>query len=232
MIAKFAAETGFVAKLSGDMYRRDHPELGFQMTTLDGTVTEDSGKTGGIECKLSIFTASEWEREGVPEHVVCQDQHTMATMGWDFVYTLALLDGYRLRWKKVDRDDEVIGDILVPAERDFWTRLQADDDFDAGIGRPDQSVDFLKHLHPNDDGSTARLEGDDLIAAMDAWRIHGDEAKAHKRSQDQAKNTLVQACGNSTFGRLDDGRKISLKTQTRKAHEQKASTFRVLRETK
>jgi predicted phage-related endonuclease len=231
MIRKFSDETGMKAYVSGRMYRRDHPTLGFQMTTLDGAVEEDSGKVGGIECKLSIYTSSEWEKYGVPEHVVCQDQHTMAVMGWDFVYTLALLDGYRLRWKKVERDAEMLGDVIEPAELEFWTRLQDDDDFDAGIGRPDQSIAFLKHLHPNDDGSTVRLEGEHLMRAMDLWVLEGKNEKEAKRARSQAKNTLLQAVGDATFGLLDDGRRVSLKTTTRKESVSKGSTFRTLRET-
>lgn len=119
---------------------------------------------------------------------------------------------------------------MVPAQLDFWQRLQDGEVFDAGIGRPDQSQAFLKHLHPNDNGKTVRLEGPDFLKAYDTWRLAAEEKKAAKYREDQAKNTLVQGCGDATFGVVDDGRKISLKSQTRKAHTQKESTFRVLRE--
>ena len=232
----FADETGHKAELSGLMFRSGSPETHFAMTTLDGVVTEKGGKVGGAECKNVIYTTKDWERDGIPEHVACQNLHTMDAMGWDFIYTLALLDGYRFRWKKQERDDEILGDIIRPAEADFWARLLDGEIFDAGIGgRPGMSADWLKSLHPNDDGTTARLEGAHWVEVMDSWRLAAEEEKSAKKRKDASKNSLVQEIGDATFARLDDGRRISLKTQTRTTKpttETKTSTFRVLRETK
>lgn len=229
MIEKFSAETGHHGTVSGLMYRSGDPKKRFMLTTNDGDVVEKSGKVGGIECKLSIFTSEEWEREGIPEHVIAQTQHTMETMGWDFMYVLALLDGYRLRHKRVERQPELLGDIIVPAETSFWTRLQNDEEFDAGIGRPDQSASFLKALHPSDNGTTIALSGDHWIKAIDSWLVAKEQAKAAKSDAERAKLTLVQGVGDATWGRLDDGRRLSLKTTDRVGHEVKSSTFRTLR---
>jgi len=236
MLQAFADETGHTAQLSGAMFRSGDPATPFAMTTLDGIVTEKGGKVGGAECKFVRYTARDWEIDGIPEHVACQDLHTMDVMNWDFMYVIALLDGYKLRWKKQERDDEILGDIIRPAEADFWQRLMDGEQFDAGVGgRPDMAASWLKSLHPDDDGTTIRLEGDHWIEVMDNWRVAAEEEKAEKRLKEKAKNSLVQEIGDATFARLDDGRRISLKTQTRTTKpttETKTSTFRVLRETK
>lgn len=233
MIQKFMDETGHTAELSGLMYRSGNPETPYAMTTLDGVVTEKGGKVGGAECKLAIYTAKDWERDGIPEHVACQNLHTMQVMDWQFLYTLALLDGYKLRWKKQERDDEILGDIIRPAEADFWARLMDGEQFDAGVGgRPEMAASWLKSLHPNDDGTTVRLEGAHWLEIMDQWIWKSEEEKAAKKLKEKAKNSLVQEIGAATFARIDDGRRISLKTQNRKETLTKASTFRVLRETK
>ena len=232
MLRAFADETGHEAKVSGMMFRRNDPDLGFMTTTLDGAVVEKSGAVGGAECKLSIYTAKEWEIEGVPEHVLCQCQHTMAVMDWDFLYVLALLDGYRLRYKRLERDDEILGDVMIPAEREWWAAFQDGAEFDAGIGRPNQSAAFLKSLHPSDDGTTISLKGDHFVDAYDAWKVQGEIEKIAKKSKEQAKNTLVQGVGGATFAILDDGRRVSLKTTDRSGYEAKASTFRTLRSVK
>lgn len=231
----FEEETGHQAKISSQMFRRPETDMGFMQATLDGVVTEKGGEVGGAEVKLSIFSAKEWDKYGVPETVLCQAQHQCHVMSWPWVYVIAILDGYRLRWKKVERDDAILGDVIVPAEKDFWQRLQDGEQFDAGIGRPDQSASWLKSLHPDDDGTTIRLEGDHWIEIMDNWRVAAEEEKVEKRLKEKAKNSLVQEIGDATFARLDDGRRISLKTQprtTKPTTETKTSTFRVLRETK
>ncbi len=236
MIQLFSDETGHDGKLSGRMYRSGDPATPFAMTTSDGTVQEKGGKKGGIECKFVRYTVGDWEKYGIPEHVACQNLHTMDVRGFDFIYTLALLDGYKLRWKKQERaglGDEMLGDIIRPAEADFWARLQDGEQFDAGVGgRPEMAASWLKSLHPNDDGTTINLEGAQWIAMTDLWRLAAEEEKGAKKNKEKAKNSIVQAIGDATFARLDDGRRISLKTQDRDSYVAKASTFRVLRETK
>lgn len=231
-IDQFSDETGHSGKLSGDMFRRADPGLEFMQASMDGIVTEKGGKTGGLEVKLSIFSASEWERDGVPESVLCQVQHQMGVMDFDFCYVIVLLDGYKLRYKRVDRDTEILGDIIEPAEKEFWMALQDGADFDAGIGRPDQSAAFLKSLHPRDDGTTNHLEGYHWIQTMNDWQIAKEDAKAATRRVEQLKNTLIQGVGPSTFARLDDGRGLSLKTSDRSGYEVKPTSFRTLRATK
>ena len=227
MIAAFSDETKLEAKLSGNLYRSSHPDLGFMMTTLDGQVVE-GGKVGGVECKLAIFSSKDWERYGIPEHVLAQNQHTMKAMEWNFLYTLALLDGYKLRYKRMERSDEVLGDIMIPAETEFWGKLQDGETFDAGIGRASASASWLKHLHPDDDGSEIALAGSVYQEALDRMVLAKEQEKAAKKEAAHAKNTLVQGIGDATFGRLDDGRRMSFKTQDVSGGVRKASKHRRL----
>lgn len=234
MIAAFAEETGWEAETSGKLYRSTEPGREFMMVTLDGvcraTDGPHKGKIGGIECKLKIFGADEWEREGVPEHVRCQNQHGMGVMGWDFFVTLGLLDGYRLRWKTIDRNDELIGDVIVPAERDFWRRIQTGEPIPADLGPTDASARALKRLHPRDTGQTIRLAGPEWLKRLDDWNAAKAEAKAASEAADRHKLALVQAIGAATFAVLDDGRKLSLKTTDKAGYPVKPTTFRTLRE--
>lgn len=232
MIEAFSDETGWSAKRSGDMFRSGDPERDFQLATIDGVCQRDDGKVGGIECKLKIFGADEWERDGVPDFVVCQTQHTMGVMGWDWMVVLALLDGYRLRWKIVERQDDVIGDVIVPSERTFWQRILDGELADASIGRPDATADALKRLYPEDSGATIALEGDEYLRALAEWQQARDDEKAAKRRKDAAKNLLVAGMKDATFAQLDNGSMLTLKTTRRGEFVTKASSFRVLRQAK
>ncbi len=234
MIERFAEEAGRPAEISGLMYRS--PEHHFQTATPDGVVPEHGDEPeAGIECKLVVYTADEWERYGVPDHVQVQCQHNMAVMGWRAMFVLALLDGYRLRWKKLERDDRFIEDKLLPAEADYWTKLQDGYVFDAGLGRSEASSPWLKTLHPDDNGETVFLpdadeDGPDYHAAWTEWRVQKEAEKAAKEAKKRAENTLTQGIAGATFGRVPGGPKLSWKTQTRTAPSGKVSKFRVLRE--
>ena len=230
MIAAFRDETGWLAEPSGKMYRSTTRHREFMMVTLDGAVQRDDGKVGAIECKLKIFGGREWEEEGIPEHVDCQVQHGMDVMGWDFAVVLGLLDGYRLRWRVVERKPELIGDVIVPEEMDFWHRLQNGLPISAAKGDVDATGRALKAFYPGDTGEEIRLEGASWIDMVDAWVAARADEKHAKEAKDRLRHTLAAAMGSATFAVLDDGRRLSLKTTQRDGYAVEPTSFRTLRE--
>lgn len=230
MIQAFVDEAkGWAAARSGDMYRSSDPDTAFMLATLDGVVVKPDGEHGGIECKLKIFGSDEWEGHGVPEAVVCQVQHTMAVMDWEFVIVLALLDGYRLRWREVPRNRELIGDVIVPAERAFWDALQSGRAIDASKGNPDATARALARLYPEDDGTTVAL-GEEYVSHHEQWLLAKEEEARWKRLKEQHRHALAEAIGSATFGSLPDGKVLSLKTTKRAGYSVSPATFRTLRE--
>lgn len=227
MIDAFVEETGWPAALSGDLFRS--AEIDWMQVTLDGTV-ERAGETGGVECKLKIYHAREWEVSGVPEHVVAQCQHAMKVMDFRFMVVLVLLDGYRLRWKVVERDETLI-QRLVAEEQDFWRRL-ADGRPIPVRGPGEVNARALKALYPEDEGTIVDLAGAEWIARVDAWREASDQENRWKRLKEERRDEIVAAMARATFARLEGGRTLSLKTTRRAAYPVKASSFRVLREVK
>lgn len=232
MVEKFKAETGFQAKISGLMYRHGHPERHFMLSTNDGKVVEDSGKLGGLECKLKVYHWEEWEREGIPQPVICQMQHTMEVMDWDFMYCLVLLDGYKFRWSRVSRDREIVGDLIAPDEAEFWRRFLENEPVDLTIGRPSATATYLKSLYPEDNGETVQLEGQEWLTHLSEMQTQKALEKHAKEEKERHRHALAGAMGEATFAILENGQKLSLKTTKREAYPVKATSFRVLRETK
>ncbi len=225
-----AGEKGWEAKLSGKLFRCTTPGREFMIATLDGQVKDPAGRVGTAQCKLK-FNGSEWEREGVPEDVIAQCQHEAAVADVPFFVVLVLLDRYRPRWKVIERDDEMLGDVIVPAERDFWTKLQAGEAFPLGVeGRTEADASLMKHLYPDDDGKTIDLEGEDWIAIASEWRQHAALAGSETMLAKELKTRLQVAMGTSTFARLDNGTVLSNKTVRKGAVQHKPSQYRTLKE--
>lgn len=225
-----AGEKGWEAKVSGEMYRCTKPGQEIMMATLDGQARAPDGRIGIVECKLKIFGGVEWERHGIPDHVIAQNQHGMEVVDAPFCVTIGLLDGYRPRWKIVDRAPEVLGDVLIPAELDFWKRFEAGVAFPLDIGPPDVNLALLKRLYPEDSGKTVRLEGDQYLEAARLWRQHAEARLAFEKAEKAQKAILVGAIGEATFAILENGSELSLKTTRKKEVLHRATSYRTLRE--
>ncbi len=224
-----AGAKGWQARPSGKMYRSRRPGHGFMLATLDGDVLDPAGKAGTIECKLKIFGADEWEREGVPDHVQVQAQHGLEVVQRTFVIVIGLLDGYRLRWKRLPIDRAALEEKILPEERRFWEALERGEAIPATTGPPGINARVLKALHPQDSGETIPLP-EHAEEHYRAWRQAAAAEKEAKRRKDEARNAIAQLLGRATFGVLPSGTTLSLTTTTRAPFETPAATFRVLRE--
>lgn len=230
MIKALVEETGWTAFQSGDLYRCGIAGLEFMQATLDGLAVVDE-VAGGIECKLKIFHAREWEEDGVPFPVQVQCQHAMVVTGLPFFIVIGLLDGYRLRWKRIEYDAAFVEEQLVPIEKQFWADLQAGRPISAAIGDPDATAAALKARFPRDvRPEPIHLAGDHWMKHRDSWREAAASEKHWKFVKDQHKNALVAAIGEHACARLDDGTGLTLHTTDRAGYAVEPASFRVLRE--
>lgn len=230
MIEALRDETKMPAQLDGSMYRSEERGLEFMHATPDGTVVAD-GERGGIECKLKVFGADEWEESGIPPHVVAQCQHSMRVLELRFFIVVALLDGYRLRWKRIERDDAFINERLIPAERDFWSLIETGRAAPLHVGNPKATGRILASMHPRDDGSIVQLDADAEGHAA-RWEEAQEMERHWKTIKEQHRHALAGAIGNSTYGKLPDGTVLSLKTTDRSGYQVNPTTFRTLRREK
>jgi putative phage-type endonuclease len=233
MLAAFTDETKLPTKPIHTLYQYDGPgAFGFMLATPDGEVLEN-GEIGGVECKLKIFGGDEWERDGVPDEVQVQAQAQMFVMGWRFAYVLALLDGYRLRFRRIARSDERLGDEILPAAEDFWARLKEGRAQRIDIGNPEATKGALLRLFPADRPGLVRIEGPEALGHYNAWRLHSAAEKAAGTAKEHARNALAALMGEATDAVLDGGIRLTLRTQRRGPYAvTKEAVFKVLREKK
>jgi len=229
MMQALQEETGIEATVDGTMYRCQIPGREFMQATLDGTARVDHDPVG-IECKLAYWTASDWDR-GVPAAVNTQVQHQMAVLDLRASYVLVLLDGYRFRWSRVERDDAFIEEQLVPMETMFWEKIQAGEIVPPTMAAPDREYEALKKLFPDHvEGKIKHLEGPEWIDVHDRWKVNKAAASQAEKAAKGYRNQLIAEIGDAEFGQLDDGTRLSLRQQTRAEHVVRKSKFRVLRE--
>ena len=115
----------------------------WMLANPDGLITDKRVGYEGKTC--TIWKAHEWgdpDNPLVPDHAELQAQWCMAVTGWDAWWVACLIGGQRNVYRHVERDDELIGD-LVEISREFWNRNVLDDaepDVDGSRG----CADFLK----------------------------------------------------------------------------------------
>lgn len=221
ILAGLAEELGVGILSDGRLLRsREHP---FMLCTPDGRC---SGGTG-VQAKNSML-AAEWADE-VPKRVWVQCQHEMAVEGEEQRIAAALLLGNRMVWQRIARDESFIQDVLIPAEAHLWKLVEAHEP--APPDGSEHTKRALLALYPEDSGETVALSGEFTALDVELQRLK-KELKAAEDRIDEIGNQFRHAMKDATFAALPNGASYSLKTQTRKAHEVKESTFRVLRRKK
>ncbi|MBK3700140.1 YqaJ viral recombinase family protein [Listeria monocytogenes] len=116
VVAKeFEKRTGKKVRRSNMMYQ--HPEHDFMLANVDRFVV---GEDAILECKTaSAYLAKEWEADEVPATYLVQIQHYLAVTGKSKAYVAVLIGGNKFIWKEIDRDEELINQIIA-FELDFW----------------------------------------------------------------------------------------------------------------
>lgn len=78
------------------------------------------GEEAGLECKtVSPYSADKWKDGKIPLHYQMQVQHYLAVSGYKCWYIAALIFGQDFIIRKIDRDEELIND-LITVEKRFW----------------------------------------------------------------------------------------------------------------
>jgi putative phage-type endonuclease len=105
-----------------------HPSHPWMLADVDrvafDTADVERLDPGVVEVKTtSLRNAPAWE-EGPPAPVICQGMHYLAVTGHRWLLAAALIGGQRLVTHRVERDDELIDDLLTIEAR-FWADVEA-----------------------------------------------------------------------------------------------------------
>jgi putative phage-type endonuclease len=99
-------------------------EYPFMLANIDRLIIDENNTiVSFLECK----TASEYRKdefqESIPDEYMLQIQHYMAVLDVQYCYIAYLIGGSDFGYKRVERDDGVIAD-MINIERDFWKLVE------------------------------------------------------------------------------------------------------------
>ena len=179
----FMEDTG--KKLERENKTIFHPEYPFLAANIDRRVV---GENAGFEAKTTnAFKASEWEEDQIPAEYLLQCIHYMAVTGLKAWYIAVLIGNAYFRWKKIDRDEKVIAD-LVKKEVAFWNNFVVPKVMPMQIAANDSSI--LYTLFPQAAPDSV-IELDDEAQKLCELRDSAlADMKGLKKQIDEYSNTL------------------------------------------
>lgn len=112
---RFMEETGKKVKRANYMfYDEAHP---FMLADVDRMIV---GENAGLECKTaSPYMADKWKDDKIPLSYQIQCYHYMSVCNARAWYIAVLIYGREFKFYKIERDEQVIAD-LIQIEQDFW----------------------------------------------------------------------------------------------------------------
>ncbi|MFC8884424.1 YqaJ viral recombinase family protein [Streptomyces cinereoruber] len=108
----FSKRSGIkVAMPPGTLANIERP---WMRANVDRYALDAFGRVAGpVECKnRSAYQLSDWENGQIPDAPAIQCLWYMAVGGWDHGYVAALVGGNTLRWQRLERDEEIIADLI------------------------------------------------------------------------------------------------------------------------
>lgn len=192
IVNRWSEKAGVPIRRAGLMANRERP-------WLIASVDRLAGCGGIVEAKsLSWRVAEEWEDGQTPDHAEAQSQHQMAVTGRDHVHVVGLQDGRTWLERRIDRDDQLIADMLS-VEAELWAMVT--DGVEPPIDGSAVTTTALNDRWPALDETETVLPPDvlTLIQFRDEWR---NKAKAALLVADGYENKIRAAMGEATVGWL------------------------------
>lgn len=222
----YMEETGRVVEDQG-IHTFVSKEHDFIRYSADGLIPSISsfGAAWIFEAKCTGYLTVKDLEEDFPLAWEVQVQHGLFTLGFQKASFAILVNGNKLLWKDVERNDAFIEQMLK-TELEFWERVQSGNPPDADYR--ESTARTIAKLYPKDTGATVQLPVDAGSWADDR-RYSIEQIKKYEKVRDGAENKLKMAIGDATFGILPNGSSFSWRWQDRKAYPVKATEFRVLR---
>lgn len=198
-----------------------HPTFPYMLANIDREVI-GCPDVQILECKTAgEFGARLW-KEGVPEYVQIQVQHQLVVTGKDAADVAVLLCGQELEVHRIQRDDQVIGRLLI-LEAKFWEYVEKD--IPPPADGSESAGNALRQLYRGND-TTVDFSGDEgLSAKFGELAAIKEDIDAKVSRAEALKQTLQEAMaeaskaifktGEVTFKRAKDSEVIDVKLLAR-----------------
>jgi phage RecT family recombinase len=181
-----------------------HPEAPWMIGNVDrlfAAPRQDGGLDRGV---LEVKTRSEYQlrawQDEAPDGPALQAHWYLAVTGYQVAYVAALIGGNKLRWHRIDRDEDLLAD-LIEAAAEFWLRVE--DGNPPPVDGTPATKNLLNHLYRVYPDKTVDLEGAQVTPLLAARQeAQADLASAEKRIDD-AENRLRALIGDAEMATVD-----------------------------
>jgi putative phage-type endonuclease len=164
-----------------------HREHSWMLVNVDRyTYGPDSDVvTGLLECKnRSEYQADQWEDGAVPDAPAIQTHWGMAVGGWGHGYVAALVGGNKLRWSRLERDEEMIGYLIDYCGR--WFQRHVVEGFPPPADGYEATTDLLAKLWSVKPETIAEVD----VAKAKELRARRADLKAQEKALADALRTV------------------------------------------
>lgn len=177
-----------------------HPQYCTPDRTIGGLAFTDKRPIPlELKCAFHYKTAKPWETQIPPGYQV-QLMQQIDIMESDFGYFTALLEGYKFRWYRLNRNDRFIVKLRAACS-EFWDRVQNKDP--PSVDASDDTRRALQRYY--DEPKPERVD-----LSYELWPVHErlQKAKATIKKlatiKTECENTIKAAIGDKELGILHD----------------------------
>ncbi|MEV7422825.1 lambda-exonuclease family protein [Streptomyces sp. NPDC091212] len=192
----FGRRTGLpITPAPGTLQHIDRP---WMLANLDRIAVEADGTRAPVECKnRSEHQARDWD-DDVPDAPALQLHWYLAVTGYTHGYVAALIGGNRLRWHRLERDEELI-EHLVTYIGDWWQRHIVD-----GVPPPPDgsqaTTELLAHLWDVRENATAEVDPVDTMLLKTRRRELKEQLAVVDEELTEVENQLRAQLADSEVG--------------------------------
>ncbi|MER6976007.1 YqaJ viral recombinase family protein [Streptomyces carpinensis] len=160
-----------------------------------------------VECKnRSEYQIKDWDGDTPPDAPAIQCYWGMAVGGWDHGYVAGLVGGNKLRWFRLQRDEEIIGELVEHCEQ--WYQRHIVEGFPPPADGLEDTANLLARLWEVKPESIATV---DPAKAQDILDRHALLEQKVKDAQDELRavqNEMRLVAGANEIVKTSDGQVV------------------------
>ncbi|GAB3340296.1 YqaJ viral recombinase family protein [Marilutibacter aestuarii] len=171
-----------------------HPTYSYMLANIDREVV-GSKDVQILECKTAGEFGSRLWRDGVPEYVQLQVQHQLAVTGKQAADVAVLLCGQKLELHRIERDEDLIGRLIVLEAR-FWEHVTQD--VPPSADGSESAARALRNLYPGTDTTIDLTEDRQLCSDFQSLVALRDEIAEKDKQAECLRQRLQEAMGDAS----------------------------------
>ncbi|WP_405961186.1 YqaJ viral recombinase family protein [Streptomyces sp. NBC_00024] len=146
----------------------------------------------------SEYQAEDWE-DGVPDGPLLQLHWYLAVGGWDHGYVAALVGGNKLKWYRVERDEEIIDEIVDHCEQ--WFQRHVVEGFPPPADGLEATTSLLARLWEVQPEKVINVPADKASALLEKEARMADRVDVAKEQLRKVQNEMRLLAGDAEIVR-------------------------------